>query len=115
MPLLHLVTNVELHHETELASADALSKQAARLLGKPESYVMTLVQGGQAMKFGGSDEPCAYLQVKSLGLPEERTTELSAALCDHIQADLGIDVNRIYIEFSSPERHMWGWDRTTFG
>ena len=115
MPLLHLITNLELHEETEQSTAEALSAEASKLLGKPESYVMTIVQGHQAMSFGGTDEPCAYLQVKSLGLPEERTGDFSAALCDHIQDTLGVEPNRIYIEFSSPPRHMWGWDRTTFG
>ncbi|RTZ71735.1 MAG: hypothetical protein DSZ00_02885 [Gammaproteobacteria bacterium] len=115
MPLLHLTTNLELHRESEQAAAASLSGLAARLLGKPESYVMTVVQGGQAMTFGGSDEPCAYLQLKSLGLPEDRTGDFSAALCDHVKETLGIETARIYIEFSSPARHMWGWDRTTFG
>ena len=115
MPLLHLTTNLELHAETEQTTAEALSKLAAELLGKPESYVMTLVQSSQAMSFGGSDEPCAYLQMKSLGLPEDQTGNLSAAICDHIEKYLGIPTARTYIEFSSPQRHMWGWDRTTFG
>lgn len=115
MPLLHLITNLELHPESEQAAAEALSKQAAELLGKPESYVMTIVQGSRAMLFGGSAEPCACLQLKSLGLPEERTGDFSASLCDHIREKLGIETARIYIEFSSPPRHMWGWDRTTFG
>jgi phenylpyruvate tautomerase PptA (4-oxalocrotonate tautomerase family) len=115
MPLLHLITNLELHNESEQATAEALSRYAARLLDKPESYVVTIVQSGQAMLFGGSSDPCAYLQLKSLGLPEERTAEFSAALCDHVHENLGIETARIYIEFSSPPRHMWGWDRTTFG
>jgi len=115
MPLLHLTTNLELHRESEQTAAAELSGLVSHLLGKPESYVMTLVQGGQTMTFGGNDEPCAYLQLKSLGLPEARTGEFSAALCDQVQKTLGIETARIYIEFASPARHMWGWDRTTFG
>ena len=115
MPLLHLCTNLEMHAESELSAATAPSQKAAELLGKPERYVMVVVQGGQTMTFGGSTDACAYLQLKSLGLPEERTAKFSAALCEHIQQDLGIDSSRIYIEFSSPPRHMWGWDRSTFG
>ncbi len=115
MPLLHLATNLEMDAESERAAASALSKAAADLLGKPESYVMVLLQGGQAMTFGGSEAPCAYLQVKSLGLPEDRTGDFSATLCDHIGSSLGIDTSRIYIEFSSPPRHLWGWNRSTFG
>lgn len=115
MPLLHLATNLEMHPESELAMATALSSKAAELLGKPESYVMVIVQGNQNMTFGGSSAPCAYLQLKSLGLPEERTGDFSAALCEQIGKELGIDTSRIYIEFSSPPRHMWGWNGSTFG
>lgn len=114
MPLLRLTTNLELHQESEQAAAAALSTMAARQLGKPESYVMIVVQSGQAMLFGGTDEACAYLELKSLGLPEDRTADLSAAICEHLKEHLGIDPGRIYIEFSSPPRHLWGWDRTTF-
>ncbi len=115
MPLLHLATNLQMSREEEEKTAATLSAAAARLLGKPESYVMTLVQGGQAMTFGGTAEPCAYLQLKSLGLPETQTGELSAALCDLVLEELGIEPGRTYIEFSSPPRHLWGWNRSTFG
>ncbi len=115
MPLLHLTTSRHLSAEEERTLAAGLSRRAAALLGKPERYVMVVVESGRTMTFGGSDEACAYLQLKSLGLPEERTGEFSAALCDHLAEALEMDVERIYIEFSSPPRHLWGWNRTTFG
>jgi len=31
-----------------------------------------------------------------------------------IKQQLGIDESRVYIEFSNPERHMWGWNGATF-
>lgn len=115
MPYLSIHTNVELldtdKQEALLAKA---SKTVASMLGKPESYVMIEVQAGQAMSFAGSREPLAYLQLKSLGLPETSTTDFSAILCGLIEAELGIDPGRIYIEFTGPDRHMWGWDNRTF-
>ncbi len=115
MPLLHLATNVTLETDAEQRLATGLSEAAARLLGKPERYVMVVVESGLTMRFGGSDAPCAHLQLKSLGLPGDETGRLSAALCDHLAEALKLAADRIYIEFSSPERHMWGWNRTTFG
>ena len=112
MPLLELTTN------TNIDDVDSLAKQASKLtaeiLGKPESYVMVKIMPQQHLIFAGNDEPAAHIKLKSLGLPESDTTELSAKICDFINNELGINSARIYIEFSSPERHMWGWDGRTF-
>jgi len=112
MPLLELTTN------TNIDDVQTLAKQASRLtadiLGKPESYVMVKIMPEQSLIFAGSDEPAAHVKLKSLGLPENDTAKLSAKICDFIHSELGINSARIYIEFSSPERHMWGWDGKTF-
>ena len=51
---------------------------------------------------------------KSLGMDELKTSEYSATLCDLVHDLLGVPVDRVHVEFVSPERHMWGWNRTTF-
>lgn len=114
MPLLTIHTNQTLSTEQQDELIHSASQSMAELLGKPESYVMVLLQSGQAMAFAGSREPCAYLELKSLGLPEERTPHFSAALCKLIAQHTGIVESRIYIEFAAPARHMWGWDGHTF-
>jgi phenylpyruvate tautomerase PptA (4-oxalocrotonate tautomerase family) len=115
MPLLTFSTNLNITADQTSVLPVKLSSAASRLLGKPESYVMVMINGNQTMLMGGSDEPCAFLQLKSLGLPEEDCAAFSAALCDEISDELSIAPNRIYIEFSNPARHLWGWDRGTFG
>jgi hypothetical protein len=75
---------------------------------------MVSIRSGLAMMFGGDDAPCAYLELKSLGLPEEQTATLSQALCELIGDKLQIPAERIFIEFSNPARHMWGWNGRTF-
>ncbi len=115
MPLLTLDTNLVLSAEQKAALPAALSAEVARLLGKPESYVMVIVRDNQAMTMGGSNEGSAYLQLKSLGLPENDTPDLSESLCDLLSASLGLATDRIYIEFFNPPRHLWGWNRGTFG
>ena len=112
MPLLEITTNCSLDEAGSLASK--ASQATAQILGKPESYVMVKVQPEQTLIFAGSDAPAAHLKQKSLGLPETRTTEYSEKLCKIISDNTGIDSSRIYIEFASPERHMWGWDGRTF-
>jgi len=113
MPLLKITTNIPLENEAAQALCSSASSHVASLLGKPESYVMISVQNA-AMSFAGEASPCAMLELKSLGLPEQQTTEFSASLCEFLASATGIASARIYIEFSSPERHRWGWDKRTF-
>jgi len=112
MPVLQITTN------TSIDDANALAKQASSLvagmLGKPESYVMVSVNGDAGLVFAGTNEPCALLMLKSLGLPESETPAYSETLCGFIEQQLGVPPARTYIEFVSPERHMFGWDNRTF-
>ncbi len=114
MPLLKIRTNQTLDASTRDTLLRKASARVAELLGKPERYVMVDLHGGCAMLFAGSDDPLAYLELKSIGRPADTTTTLSAALCDLIHAELGVAQDRIYIEFSNAERHLWGWDGRTF-
>ena len=114
MPLLKIQTNIRLEQAAEPALLKQLSETVANELGKPERYVMVTIETDIAMLFAGSDQPTAYLELKSLDLPEEKNAELSKALCGAIAQTLSISSDRIYIEFTSPPRHMWGWKGTTF-
>ena len=114
MPYLALRTNREIAHAQRTALLSNLSATVATLLGKPERYVMVSLHDASPMLFAGSDAPLAYLELKSIGLPQQRTPELSAALCTLVGETLDIARDRIYIEFANAERNMWGWDGTTF-
>ncbi len=114
MPLLTIDTNQHLDESERPAFLRAASETVADMLGKSEQYVMVRLHEGVAMSFAGSQEPTAILQLKSLGLPEDRTGDYSIRLCDLIAEYLMVPPERIYIEFSSPPRHMWGWNRRTF-
>lgn len=112
MPLLEITTNTTIDNTQALA--ERASRLIAEILSKPESYVMVKILSAQALLFAGSDEPAAHLQLKSLNLPEKSTADFSARLCAFIEAELNISSARTYIEFSSPQRHLWGWDKGTF-
>ncbi len=114
MPCLILNTSQVLEEQQKSNVCLAVSAKTAEILSKPESYVMVLINDQQNMSFAGSTEPSAYIELKSLGLPDNQTAELSRQLCEHIADLINVPQNRIYIEFSSPERHMWGWDGRTF-
>ena len=75
---------------------------------------MAEVQPDLAMAFGGSTDPCAFINLASLGLFEDQAPMFSQALCEHLQALLGLEPTRIYILFQSPLRTLWGWNGRTF-
>ena len=112
MPVLQITTNVSIADASALARP--ASSLAAEILGKPESYVMVSINGDADLIFAGSSDPCAHLRLTSLGLPETATKNYSEKLCGFIEQQLGVPPARTYIEFVSPERHMFGWDSRTF-
>ncbi|MBK1691985.1 phenylpyruvate tautomerase MIF-related protein [Ectothiorhodospira mobilis] len=114
MPTLKIQSNVPANEETWDALITAASRQVAEMLGKPEGYVMIIAESTPRMAFGGSREPLAYLELKSLGLPEERTPEFSATLTGLMGEHLDVPPERVYIEFASPARHLFGFKGGTF-
>ena len=114
MPLLKITTNREIETTRRPELLQTASQRIAGLLGKPERYVMVTLEINGDMLFGGDASPVAYLELKSIGLPEERTTELSNFLCEMITEQLQIPAERVYIEFSNAQRHLWGWNAATF-
>jgi phenylpyruvate tautomerase PptA (4-oxalocrotonate tautomerase family) len=114
MPYLKIQTNQHLSEEASKALAARSSAVVAEQLGKPERYVMTAVESNPAMQFAGTDEPLAYLELKSIGLQESMTAAVSQALCSLVSAETGIQPERIYIEFADAPRKMWGWNGGTF-
>lgn len=115
MPLLHIQTSAPTPADPTPVLRD-LSRELAALLGKPERYVMTLLQGGLAMTFGGDGTPCAYVEVKSIGaLDGDQPRRLSRELCSRLSRHLGIASERIYISFEEAPGRLWGWNGGTFG
>jgi phenylpyruvate tautomerase PptA (4-oxalocrotonate tautomerase family) len=112
MPLLQISTNISIDDPGTIASE--ASKLVASMLGKPESYVMVIVNTDQTLIFAGDNDGAAHMKLKSLGLPESETASYSKQLCGFMEQKLGISPGRIYIEFDGPPRHMWGWDNRTF-
>lgn len=114
MPYLCIHTNTEHTEDDQARLLTAASSLVANRLGKAERYVMVAFAPKRPMHFAGSDAPCAYLELKSIGLDSGSTAALSQALCDLIAAHLGIEAARVYIEFSDAPWAMWGWNGATF-
>lgn len=114
MPVLNIETNQSIPQQRLPGLLAAASKIVAEQLGKPEAYVMVRFNQNPTMLFAGSDDPLAFLQLKSIGLRDSATAELSAMLCGFIEDELAVPRSRIYIEFIDAPRKMWGYNGTTF-
>lgn len=92
-----------------------LSSTISGTLGKPESYVMTGFQKVDAMCYGGSTDPCAFLYLSSLGaIDPETNTKTSAAIAPILEEELGVPKGRYYINFLDSERSNMGYNGGTF-
>lgn len=114
MPYLKIASNVDINDNGKQDVLLAVSRAVAQGLGKNEKYVMVSYEPPRPMCFGGSQEPCVYMELKSIGLPVGKTKNLSQSLCILIEQHLGVPPDRVYIEFSSAEGAMWGWNSGTF-
>lgn len=114
MPYLKIQTNHDIAGTDKDEILKRLSVLAAKNLGKPEKYVMVRIEAAQPMLFAGSDAPCAYIELKSIGLPESKTEMLSKVLCQFLKDEFKIASDRVYIEFTDVKDSMWGWDSGTF-
>jgi len=119
VPYLKVQTNQQLdatgnndfRYDNFLRQASSL---VAEKLGKPERYVMVAIEQPVPMVFAGNDEPAVFMELKSIGLSESQTPDLSNALCELAHDALGVTQERVYIEFADAPRTMWGWNGTTF-
>jgi phenylpyruvate tautomerase PptA (4-oxalocrotonate tautomerase family) len=114
MPLLKIQTNQPCSENQQKQLLSEASQLVAQQLGKQERYVMVAIEPPVAMSFAGDTDACAYLELKSIGLPESKTRDLSDALCRLVECMLDIEKERIYIEFADAPRAMWGWNGSTF-
>jgi phenylpyruvate tautomerase len=114
MPYLKIQTNRQIAENAKLEILKRASVLVSKNLGKPEKYVMVRMDPFEPMMFAGNNSPCAYLELKSIGLPESKTEALSKVLCQLVLDELKIPSERVYIEFANAKNSMWGWDSGTF-
>jgi phenylpyruvate tautomerase PptA (4-oxalocrotonate tautomerase family) len=113
MPYLKIQTNLPIGKKSQQTILRNASRLIAIELEKPEGMVMVALEDDTAMLFAGSDDPVAFLELKSVGLPGRRTKQLSRALCQLIKEHLGITSDRVYVKFIDVNRGMWGWKGDT--
>ena len=113
MPFIQVNTSSKSVLDNDDLLQKDISTMIAELTGKPENYVMTMIQRDIKMTFAGSDEPCCFIKVKSIG--SLSPSSMSKSLCELISSKTNINTNRIYIEFIDVKASNWGFNSSTFG
>ena len=113
MPFIQINTSSKSVVENDDLLQKDISKMVAHLTRKPENYVMTMIQRDTKMTFAGSDDPCCFIKVKSIG--SLKPCSMSKALCELIASKTNINMDRIYIEFIDIKASNWGFNGSTFG
>ena len=106
MPYLKITTSKSIDAGQKHNLLKAASRMVATELSKPEQYVMVSVESSVQMQFAGTEELCAFLELRGIELPESKTGKLSQLLCGLVETQTGI---RKDIKPS-----MWGWNGETF-
>ena len=111
MPLLNISTNKEIENKQKLLSKS--SDFISSLLNKSENFVMIKLNNSLQMYFSGTNKPCCFIEIKSIGSIEP--SKMSKPICDFFSNELEIPTKRIYIFFQNVESNMWAWNSRTFG
>ena len=115
MPYLSILTNArvaDVRHSELLAAA---SRVVASQLSKPENYVMVSIAPGQRLALASNEEPAAFLELRSIGLPDAKRGSLSEGLTDLIAEFCGIARDRIFLVMVDVDAKLWSHDGKTFG
>jgi len=92
-----------------------LSKAVAETIGKPETYVMVVVEKASILMSGEKGD-AAFADIRSIGgLNREVNQVLTQKICALLHELLLIPSDRVYVTFQSVERDHWGWNGATFG
>ncbi len=91
-----------------------LSKTIAAATKKPESYVLISLDTDRSMSFGGTEEPCCFGEITSIGGFGGRNAEISGMVMAVVEKHLGVSSSRFYLKFNAPAGSEIGWQGATF-
>jgi phenylpyruvate tautomerase len=116
MPLIRVQLSVEIDEAKQSKLMSELSSTVAGALGKPESYMMVVLEQRTPMLLGASSDPTALVEIRSVGsISGDQARDLSGKVSEVIGGAAGIGADRIYSNFEGVPGAMWGHNGATFG
>ena len=115
MPLLKIHTTVNVSDDKKGKLLTDASRIVAETTGKPEKYVMVVLEAGDIL-MGGAAGAAAFLDVRGIGgLNKTVNGKLTKSLCELLRRELAIDPARVYATFTDVAAQNWGCNGATFG
>ena len=111
MPYCKIETNRKVPYRVQFTKA--ASYLLSDVLQKQEKYVMVSLQDEHEIRFGTTSEAAAFVQIKSVGLPDN-CTRVIEEFTQFIVDNLSIPKDRIYIECENLQRHRFAWNGQCF-
>ena len=97
MPCLNISANVNLDGVDTSAILSEATSTVAKIIGKPEAYVMIVLKGSVPISFGGTEQPAAYAELVSIGgLNPDVNKKLSAAIAAILETKLSVPKSRFF-------------------
>jgi phenylpyruvate tautomerase len=115
MPFIKLETTVSFDAEERASLCRKLSRIAAEVIGKPETYVQAAVVDRLAMLHGGEEGPAAFVEVRSIGGLSPKVNRALAERVCAVLVGIGLASERVYLNFIDVPAANWGHDGATFG
>jgi phenylpyruvate tautomerase len=114
MPYFKIETNQKMNDAGAEKLSKGMSSFLSGLLGKPERVIMVSVYHSITMMFNENTSPAAYVEMKSIGLTQDKCPGYASAICEFFETALSIPADRVYIDFASIDGKMFGWNKQTF-
>jgi phenylpyruvate tautomerase len=115
MPWLSIQTNRALRDEQQSKLLDTASEVVASQLGKPQNYVMVSLAPAARIIFAGDQGPAAFVELRSIGIPDSKRNSLCAAITELIARTCEIRPDRIYVVLVDVNAKFWSLNGSTFG
>lgn len=115
MPYLLIQTNKPLGEKEQSQLLADAAKVVATVLNKPEKYVMVAWAPVPKMIFDSSVDGAAFLELRSIGIPEATRSSVPSALTKCVAERLGISADRVYLVMTDVPAKYWGQGEQTFG
>jgi phenylpyruvate tautomerase len=115
MPYLSIQTNVAIGEEAQKRLLAEASQIVATGLNKPEKYVMVAWTPAPTMTFDSDPNGTAFLELRSIGIPEPSRQKLPGMLAKCMSEHLGIEAERVYLVMMDVPGKYWAEGEQTFG
>ncbi len=107
MPFIRTTTTARIEKNTADLIAKAYGQAITLIKGKTEAGLMLSFDGERTMYLGGSDEPCAMVEVQVYGKGDPADYEnLTAEITRILSVAFGLSPSRVYVRYE--EVFHWG-------